>query len=147
MSDSQKVPRRVLALAIPVCIAGIAAVVSAVVVFARTPHSLGQLFAILGLFVVVIVAERFPVPIEGVDAGVSLVFVFAVAAIVLFGWPAGVFVAAGATAIARVILRKPPLRIAYNSSTFALCALGSGLVVEQIHGDSTVALIAKVELL
>jgi diguanylate cyclase (GGDEF)-like protein len=146
VSDSTKLPRRVLALAIPVCIAGIAAVSAAVLVFTRTPHSIGELISILGLFVVVVVAERFPVPIEGVDAGVSLVFVFAVAATVLFGWPAGVFIAAGATAIARVILRKPPLRIAYNSSTFALCALGSGLVITQIHGDSTAAVIAKVAL-
>ena len=43
-----------------------------------------------------ILAERFPVPVEGVDAGgVSLGFVFAVAAILLFGWEAGVIVAAG----------------------------------------------------
>ena len=34
-------------------------------------------------------AERFPVPVEGMDAGgVTLGFVFAVSAIVLLGWPA-----------------------------------------------------------
>jgi len=102
--------------------------------------------AICGLFAIVVVAERFPVPIEGIDAGVSLVFVFAVAAIVLFGWQAGVFVAAGGTTVTRLIARKPLLRIAYNGSTFAICALGSGLVIEQIHGDSTLALIAQVAL-
>ena len=95
--------------------------------FVQKPHSLGQLLAIFGLFVVMVVAERFPVPIEGVDAGgVTLGFVFAVAAIVLFGWQAGVFVAAGATTVTRLIGRKPPLRIAYNGSMFALCALGAG---------------------
>ncbi len=146
MSDSNTLPRRVLALAIPVCVAGIATAVAAAWTFSRTPHSLGDLLAIAGLFVVVVVAERFPVPIEGVDAGVSLVFVFAVATIVLFGWQAGVFVAAGATTVTRLIGRKPLLRIAYNGSTFALCALGSGLVIAEIHGDSTGALILKVAL-
>jgi diguanylate cyclase (GGDEF)-like protein len=144
VSSSNTLPRRVIALAIPVCLTGIAIVVAAAWTFASTPHSLGQLLAIGGLFVVVVVAERFPVPIEGVDAGVSLVFVFAVAAIVLFGWQAGVFVAAGATTVTRLIARKPLLRIAYNGSTFAICACGSGLVIGLIHGDSTGALIAKV---
>ena len=144
MSDSAAVPRRVLALAIPVSVAGIAAGIAAVVTFARTPHSLGELLAIGGLFVVVLVAERYPVPIEGLETGISLVFVFAVATIVLYGWQVGVFVAAGATTVTRVIARKPLLRIVYNGSTFALCALGSGLAAAQIHGGSTAALIGQV---
>ena len=42
------------------------------------------------LLVASTLADRFPVPVEGVDAGgVSLSFVFGVAAIVLFGWAAG----------------------------------------------------------
>ncbi|HVM56971.1 MAG TPA: diguanylate cyclase [Gaiellaceae bacterium] len=135
-----------LALAIPVSVAGIAAGIAAVVSFARTPHSLGDLLAIACFFVVVAVAERYPVPIEGLDTEFSLVFVFAVATIVLYGWEAGVFVAAGATTVARAIAHKPLIRIAYNGSTFALCALGSGLAVAQIHGDSTADLIAKVGL-
>ena len=131
---------------IPVCVAGIATVLAAAVSFARTPHSLGELLAIGALFVVVLVAERYPVPIEGLETAISLVFVFAVATIVLFGWQAGVFVAAGPTIVTRIIAHKPPLRIAYNSSTFALCALVSGLAIEQIPGNSTAALIAKVAL-
>jgi diguanylate cyclase (GGDEF)-like protein len=136
----------VLAVVVPVCVAGIATVVAAVVTFARTPHSLGQLLAIGALFAVVLVAERYPVPIEGLETSISLVFVFAVATIVLFGWQAGVFVAAGAPTVTRVAAHKPLLRIAYNSSTFALAALASGLAVEQIPGNSTAALIAKVAL-
>ncbi|MGZ4282384.1 MAG: diguanylate cyclase, partial [Gaiellaceae bacterium] len=115
------------------------------VTFARTPHSLGELLAIGGFFIVVLVAERYPVPIDGLESALSLVFVFAVATIVLFGWQAGVFVA-GASAITCVLIHKPLVRIAYNSSTFALCALGGGLAVEQIPGNSTAALIAKVGL-
>ena len=74
-----------------------------------------------------VLAERFPVPVEGVDAGgVSLGFVFAVAAIVLFGWQAGVIVAAGGPTVTHLIGHRPPLRVAYNGSMFALAALAGG---------------------
>jgi diguanylate cyclase (GGDEF)-like protein/putative nucleotidyltransferase with HDIG domain len=132
---------------VPVCLAGIAAVGIALASFVQSSHTVGELLAIAALFTVTVVAERFPVPVEGVDtAGVTLGFVFAIAAIVLFGWEAGVLVAAGPIAITHLIGRKPPLRVAYNGSMFALCALVSGLAIAQIHGDSTGALIVKVAL-
>ena len=76
-----------------------------------------------------VLAERFPVPVEGVDAGgVTLGFVFAVAATVLFGWQAGVIVAAGGPTVTHLIGHRPPLRVAYNGSMFALAALAGGIV-------------------
>ena len=55
-----------------------------------------------------VLAERFPVPVEGVDAGgVSLGFVFAVAAILLFGWQAGVIVAAGGPTVTHLDRPSP----------------------------------------
>ncbi|HTO26157.1 MAG TPA: GGDEF domain-containing protein, partial [Gaiellaceae bacterium] len=129
------------------CVAGAATVGAAIVVFARTPHTVGEMLAICGLFIGEAVSERFPVPVEGMDAdGVTLGFVFAVATIILFGWPAGVIVAAGAPAATHLLLHRPPLRIAYNASMFALCALVSGLAIELIPGDSVGALIASVAL-
>ena len=51
-----------------------------------------------------VVAERFPVPLEGVDAGgVTLGFVFAVSAIILLGWPAGVIIAAGGPTLTHLV--------------------------------------------
>jgi hypothetical protein len=77
--------------------AGVATVAAACVSYARTPHSAADVAALGCLFLGMVLAERFPVPVEGVDAGgVTLGFVFAVAAIVLFGWQAGVIVAAAA---------------------------------------------------
>ena len=147
MSAKAAVPPRVLALVVPVCIAGAATVCAAIYVFARTPHTVGVLLAVCGLFVVDALAERFPVPVEGVDAdGVTLAFVFDVATIILFGWAAGVIVAAGAAAVTHALLRRPPLRIAYNASMFALSALVSGLAIELIPGDSVWSLIASVAL-
>jgi diguanylate cyclase (GGDEF)-like protein len=91
------------------------------------------------------VAERFPVPVEGVSAGgVTLGFVFAVSAIILLGWPAGVIVAAGAPMLTHLLQRRPPLRVAYNGAMFALSALVAGLAVERIHDDSVAALVAQV---
>src|SRR5919202_5485008 len=52
----------------------------------------------LALFVAaMMLADRFPVPLEGLDAaGISLSFVFGVAAVVLFGWDGGLAAGGGA---------------------------------------------------
>ena len=53
-------------------------------------------------------AERFPVPVEGADAnGVSLGFVFAVAALVLFGWAPATFIYATAPDARRAPRAQP----------------------------------------
>jgi diguanylate cyclase (GGDEF)-like protein len=92
-------------------------------------------------------AERFPVPVEGMGAtGVTLGFVFSVSAIILLGWPAGVIVAAGGPTLTHLLQRRPPLRIAYNGSMFALSALAAGIAVEHLQGSSTGVLVARVVL-
>ena len=117
----------------PVVVAGVATLVAACISYGQSAHSTEDVAALAGLFLGMVLAERFPVPVEGVDAGgVSLGFVFAVAAIVLFGWQAGVIVAAGGPTVTHLIGHRPPLRVAYNGSMFALAALAAGLVIEQI---------------
>ena len=131
----------------PVCVAGVATVVAASVSYARTPHSVGDIAAVIGLFFGMVLAERFPVPVEGVDAGgVTLGFVFAVAAIVLFGWQAGVIVAAGGPTVTHLIGHRPPLRVAYNGSMFALSALAGGLAIQPIPEHTVGSLILRVAL-
>src|SRR5207244_11392230 len=140
-------PSRVLTLVAPVVLAGVATVVAACVSYARTPHSAADVAALGGLFLGMVLAERFPGPVEGVDAGgVTLGFVFAVAAIVLFGWQAGVIVAAGGPTVTHLIGHRPPLRVAYNGSMFALSALAGGLAIEHIPETSVGALIVRVAL-
>jgi len=91
-----------------------------------------------------VLAERFPVPVEGMDAGgVTLGFVLAVAAILLFGWQAGLLIAVGGPIVTQVVGRRPPLRIAYNGSMFALAALLSGLAIEPISENSVAGLLAR----
>jgi diguanylate cyclase (GGDEF)-like protein len=141
------VPPRVLAIVAPVVTAGVATIVAAGITYGRTSHTTSDLGAIAGLFIGMVLAERFPVPVEGVDAGgVTLGFVFAVAATVLFGWQAGVIVAAGGPTVTHLIGHRPLLRVAYNGSMFALSALAGGLAIEHIHESSVGALILRVAL-
>jgi diguanylate cyclase (GGDEF)-like protein len=140
-------PPRVLAIVAPVVVAGVATVAAACVSYARAPHSAEDVVALVGLFLGMVLAERFPVPVEGVDAGgVTLGFVFAVAAIVLFGWQAGVIVAAGGPTVTHLLGHRPPLRVAYNGAMFALSALAGGLAIQQIPEHSVGSLIVRVAL-
>jgi diguanylate cyclase (GGDEF)-like protein len=141
------IPPRVLAVVVPVIAAGTATVGFALYRYATVPRSAGDVAALLGLFAVMALAERFPVPVEGMGAtGVTLGFVFSVSAIILLGWPAGVIVAAGGPTLTHLLQRRPPLRIAYNGSMFALSALAAGLAVERVQGSSTGVLVARVVL-
>jgi diguanylate cyclase (GGDEF)-like protein len=147
MKAPTAVPSKVLALVTPVVVAGVATVVAASISYAQTPHSAADVAALGALFLGMVLAERFPVPVEGVDAGgVTLGFVFAVAAIVLFGWQAGVIVAAGGPTVTHLLGHRPPLRVAYNGSMFALSALAGGLTIQLIPEHSVGSLIVRVAL-
>jgi len=137
----------VLAVVVPVIVAGVGAVGLAVFRYADAPRSASDLAELFGLFASMALAERFPVPVEGMGAGgVTLGFVFSVSSIILLGWPAGVVVAAGGPTFTHLLQRRPPLRVAYNGSMFALSALAAGLAVEHVHGGSAGILIARVVL-
>ena len=86
-------PPRLLAVVVPVCLAGLAVTCAAIVSFAITPHETTNILGLAALVIASTLADRFPVPVEGVGPpGVSLSFVFGVASIVLFGWAAGLLV-------------------------------------------------------
>jgi diguanylate cyclase (GGDEF)-like protein len=139
------VPVKVLVIVVPVIVAGAAVLVYALYRYAASSPSAKDVAQLAGLFASMAVAERFPVPVEGVSAGgVTLGFVFAVSTIILLGWPAGVIVAAGGPMVTHLLQRRPPLRVAYNGAMFALSALVAGLAVEHIHGNSVPILIAQV---
>jgi diguanylate cyclase (GGDEF)-like protein/putative nucleotidyltransferase with HDIG domain len=144
VSATTATPDRVRAIVVPVCVAGAVAAIAACVSYALHEHTSADLAALAGLFCCMALAERFPVPVEGVDAGgVTLGFVFAVAAILLFGWQAGVIVAAGAPTVTHLIGHRPLLRVAYNGSMFALSALAGGLAIQRIPETSVGTLILR----
>jgi hypothetical protein len=101
VSSQAVTPRRLTALILPVCLAGLGVLIAAGYVFATTAHSGRELISLFALTAAATLAERFPVPINAESGGgvVSLTFVFAVAAIVLFGWAAGALLLLTATSI------------------------------------------------
>jgi diguanylate cyclase (GGDEF)-like protein/putative nucleotidyltransferase with HDIG domain len=138
-------PRRLAALIVPVCIAGLGVLVAAAYEFATSSHTAHQLIGLAALTAAATLAERFPVPISPEGGGVlSLTFVFAVAAIVLYGWAAGALLLLVATASVQLAQHRPLERIAYNVSVLALVALAAGALIAPIDGDSTGALVARV---
>ena len=86
MSSQAVTPRRLTALILPVCLAGLGVLIAAGSAFATTAHSGRELLGLAALIGAATLAERFPVPINAESGGgvVSLTFVFAVAAIVLY---------------------------------------------------------------
>ncbi|HEY2354415.1 MAG TPA: diguanylate cyclase [Gaiellaceae bacterium] len=129
----------------PVLAAGVFTVMWAAYRYAGEPHTTRAVAELLALLAAIALAERFPVPVEGMGAGgVTVGFVFAIAAIVLLGWPAAVLVVVIGPTVMHLIARRPPVRVAYNSSMFALSALAAGVVIDQIHGTSAAAVVAQV---
>ncbi len=145
MSASARIPTKLAAVVFPVCLAGLAVVAAAFVSYAATPHSTTALLAVAALFAASTVAERFPVPVHGTEAGgIALGYVFAVAAIVLFGWEAGVIVGFAAPVLMHMFEHRPPIRVAFNGAMFAIAAAAAGAGVALVHGDSAGAVLAKV---
>ena len=114
----------------PVCVAGLAAVAAAVAALASELPPSGDLAALGVLLAAALIAERYPVPVDGLDTGgVALSYVFCVATIVLFGWPAGVLVGFLAPFAMQLADRRPLIRVTYNASVYALAAALGGLLV------------------
>src|SRR6266536_2488198 len=62
------------------------------------------------------------VPVEGADAGgVSLLYVFVVATIVLFGWETGALLAAIGT-FTQLLQHRPVVRVSYNAAVLGIAA-------------------------
>src|SRR6476646_2459111 len=138
-------PTRVFAVIAPVCVAGFGVACAAAISFAVTPHQVTTIVGLAALLSASTLADRFPVPVDGVDTGgVSLSFVFGVASIVLFGWAAGLIVVFLAPAITQLLEHRPPVRIAYNVSVLALAATAAGAVAGPLHGEGPGDVLARV---
>jgi diguanylate cyclase (GGDEF)-like protein len=145
MSELPSARPRLIAVVAPVCAAGLATIVTAAVAFAMAPPGGTALVGLAAFLGASLLADRFPVPVDDLDAnGVSLAFVFGLSAIVLFGWAAGVLVVFVTPVIVQLLERRPPIRIAYNSSAFALAAASAGLVIAPIQGDHPAQTAARV---
>ena len=148
MSSQAVTPRLLTALILPVCLAGLGVLIAAGYAFATTAHSSRELIGLAALTAAATLAERFPVPINAETGGgvLSLTFVFAVAAIVLFGWAAGALLLLTATAVVQLAQHRPLQRISFNVAVLALVALAAGALIAPIDGESVGAVVARVVL-
>jgi len=146
VSSQAVTPHRLAALILPVCLAGLGVLIAAGYVFATTAHSGRELISLAALTAAATLAERFPVPISAESGGgvISLTFVFAVAAIVLFGWAAGALLLLAATSIIQLSEHRPLERIAFNVAVLAIVALAAGALIAPIDGDGVGELFARV---
>src|SRR3954463_6669612 len=137
-------PPRLLVVLVPVCAAGAFTLLWAAVGFARTPHSSASLIGLAALLAASMFAERFPVPVEGADAGgVSLLYVFVVATAVLFGWEAGALLAAMGT-FTQLLQPRPAIRVIYNASVFGGAAALAGLSIQWLDTQTVGGLVLAV---
>ena len=117
-------------LAIPV-------VAGAVVSMALDPPSTAEGLAIALFLGLALLAELKPVPLEEDDLStVSLAFVFILAAVILFGWDAGVVVAALSALVAQLAERKPLVRTTFNTAVYSLSAFAAALPVVLLGPDA-----------
>jgi diguanylate cyclase (GGDEF)-like protein len=144
VSSGAKLPPRLAAVVVPVGLVGLAVAVAAAVSFAASERDLATLAGIAGLLAASTLAERYPVPLDGIDTGgVSLGFVFCTAAIVLYGWEAGVVVGFAAP-IMQLLEHRPPVRVAYNAAMLSVAALAAGAAIAPLRGHGAALLLAQV---
>ena len=127
-----------------VVVAGAAAVAGAVGAFVTSDLDPAVVGGIAALLVAASFAEAFPVPLE--PAGyISLTAVFIVGGGVMYGWPAAVLVAVLAGSVSALVQRTPVVRLAYNSSAYALAGAAAGLAADRgPGGDAVETLLAQV---
>ena len=122
----------------PVSVVGVGAYLAATLMFVTRGHSTTEIVGVLAFLVASTFAERYPVPVEGADAnGVSLGFVFAVAALVLFGWAPATFIYATAPTLVALIERRSPMRTVFNCGVFGIAGGIAGVALPHVSGSGT----------
>ncbi len=144
MSAQAGLPPRLLAVLVPVCTAGTLTLAAAAISFVNQDHATGTLLGLAALLAASMFAERFPVPVEGADAGgVSLLYVFVVSTTVLYGWEAGALLAAIGT-FTQLLQHRPAIRVVYNASVFGGAAALAGLSIQWLDTQTVGGLVLAV---
>ena len=123
----------VLSIVLPVTVGASVAIAAAAASLADEGLSPSALAGLLALFAAAAFTEAFPLPIRGIPIGrTSLASVFIVGTIVLYGWAAATILAFLMQLTVEAGRRRPPVRVAYNSSVYALAAAAGGAVATAI---------------
>jgi signal transduction histidine kinase len=139
--------RPVLPVLVPAVVAGAALAIAAAVSFALDGPSADEAAGVLALVAASVMAEAFPVPIEGVAAGrTSLATIFIVGTAVEYGWAPAALVGFATMFVIEVGRRRGARRIAYNASLYTLGAGAAGAAAALAPGDDLVSLAAAAVL-
>ena len=123
----------VLSIVLPVTVGATVVVAAAAASLADEGLSRSALAGLLALFAAAAFTEAFPLPIRGIPIGrTSLASVFIVGTIVLYGWAAATILAFLMQLTVELGQRRPPVRVAYNSSVYALAAAAGGAAATAI---------------
>jgi signal transduction histidine kinase len=134
---------RVLPILLPVSGLGAAAITVATGMLVADPPSGTVLLGVLALLAASILAEAFPMPIEGVSVGgvMSLATVFIVAVAALYGWELAAVVAFLTMVTVELARRRAMLRVVYNTALYVCSGAAAGLAAEAIGNDGVWRLI------
>ena len=117
----------VLSLVLPVTVGAAIAITAAAASLAGEGLSAPSLAGLLALFAAAAFTEAFPLPIRGIPIGrTSLASVFIVGTAVLYGWAAATLLSFLMQLTVEAGRRRAPIRVAYNSSVYALAATAAG---------------------
>src|SRR5438046_2074914 len=133
--------RRALPLVAVVAVASVAFLVAAVWSLVTGPPKGSTTLGALALLGSAVIAEAFPVPIEGVSAGrTSLATVFIVAAAVIYDWRLAGVVGFLTMATVEIVRRRAPVRITFNAGVYTLAAAAAGAVADAFREGSLLRL-------
>jgi diguanylate cyclase (GGDEF)-like protein len=121
-------PPRLFGYALAIIALGVPITVGAVMRAVLAPPPLHTLVGVGVFFVLTLLAELKPVPLDEESRHVvSLAFIFVAASGILFGWQFGVVIGATAILVAQVLDRTTALRTLFNSGVYAVAALAASL--------------------
>ena len=130
-----------LPVIVPVAAGAAAVTVAAAAALAADPPGWSGAVGIAALLAASLVAETFPVPIEGVAAGrTSLANIFIVGAAVNYDWRSAVLIAFVTMAAVEIGRRRRPSRIAYNTGLYTLAAAAAGGAAAAVGDGGLVSL-------
>ncbi|MHB8643296.1 MAG: GGDEF domain-containing protein [Gaiellaceae bacterium] len=118
---------RLLPLIVPVSVGGAAALAAALWQLAGSSPSLGTLAGATALLLAALLAEAFPVPMEGLPGGyLSLAAVFIVGTALIYGWEIAAVLAFLTRGTLDLVERRPLDRFVYNGGVYALGGAAAG---------------------
>jgi diguanylate cyclase (GGDEF)-like protein len=130
---------RLLPIVTPVTLAAIGVLALGAWTIGSSDPSLAAWVELCTLLAAAIFVEAFPVPLRrGSAGGVSLAAVFIVATGSLYGWAFAAVLAFATRGAIELVQRRPLVRLAYNSSVYALSGAAAGLASGVWSGEEGV---------